>query len=251
MLATRLVAAVLASTLVVVAPSFADKNDKKHDKQEAKDERKRDKHAARDDRNDTKHEQKLDKRTAKAAKKLARHEAKWMPSDLSNDERKEWKDGRPPGWSRGVKRGWGGRDCPPGLVKTGRCPEMRAAAGPAVADPRRPAGSDRLRDALERLGRWGRDRRVSGPTLDASLVGFEGAVRHGVPIPLAERLVMISAERGVSPYGIEAITRALAYGADRRAPLTELGTFAEHGVARDVAADAIALGIYRLVAERR
>jgi hypothetical protein len=92
---------------------------------------------------------------------------------------------------------------------------------------------------------------LSGPTRDAVLVGFEGAVRHGVPIPVAERLVMVSAERGVSPYGIEAITRAIAYGADRRAPLQELGAFAEYGVNRDVAADAIALGIYRLVTERR
>jgi hypothetical protein len=213
MLATRFLATMLACTIVVVAPAFADKPDKNRDK----------------------HEAKVDK-----------HEAKWLPPDLSKEERDEWKDGRPPGWSHGVKRGWGGRDCPPGLAKKGRCPDSRAVA---VSQP--PTLVDALRDALDRLGKWGRGRRLSGPTLDAVLMGFEGAVRHGVPIPVAERLVMVSAERGVSPYGIEAITRALAYGADRKAPIQELGDFAEHGVNRGVAADAIALGIYRLVAERR
>ena len=92
---------------------------------------------------------------------------------------------------------------------------------------------------------------MPGPTLTATLVGFEGAVHHGVPIAGIEHLVMLAAERGVSPYGIEAITRAIAYGADRHAPIQELETFAEHGVNRGVAADAIALGIYRLTADRR
>lgn len=242
MLAARLVAVVVACTFMVAAPSVADKGDRN----QKKDGRTQDRHGVRDHpkkgstgRPAAERGPQLDKRATQAAKQGARHEAKWVPPDLSNAEREEWQDGRPPGWSQGVKRGWGDKDCPPGLAKTGRCPE----AGPAVADA--------LRDALDRFGRWGRDRRLSAPTLDASLVGLEGAIRHGVPISLAERLVMLSAERRVSPYGIEAITRALAYAADRRAPLPELGTFAEHGVARDVAADAIALGIYRLVAERR
>jgi hypothetical protein len=228
MLARRFIATILACTIVVVAPAFADKHDKKHDQQE--------------DRDGAKHDKNRDKQEAK----LDKHEGTWLPPDLSKEERDEWKDGRPPGWSHGVKRGWGGRDCPPGLARKGQCPDSRVAAF-----PQRPTVVDAVRDALDRLGKWGRDRRLSGSTLDAVLVGFEGAVRHGVPIPIAERLVTVSAERGVSPYGIEAITRALAYGADRRAPLQELGTFAEHGVNRDVAADAIALGIYRLVTERR
>ncbi len=229
MLAMRLAAAVLGCTIVVVAPpAFADQAEKKHDR--------------RGDRADAGHDDKRDQQKAGHDK----HESKWMPSDLSKEEREEWRGSRPPGWSRGVKRGWGDRDCPPGLAKKGRCPDSRATAAlqsPTVADP--------LRDGLERLRRWGLDHRLSGPTLDAALVGFEGAVRHGVPIPIAERLVMVSAERGVSPSGIEAITRAVAYGADRRAPLMELETFAESGVNRHVAADAIALGIYRLVTERR
>ena len=29
--------------------------------------------------------------------------------------------GRPYGWNRGRKVGWGGRGCPPGLFKQGRC----------------------------------------------------------------------------------------------------------------------------------
>ncbi|MFC1579431.1 hypothetical protein ACFL4N_00810 [Thermodesulfobacteriota bacterium] len=33
---------------------------------------------------------------------------KWMPSDLTDQEKAEWKDGVPPGWSKGKKKGWGG-----------------------------------------------------------------------------------------------------------------------------------------------
>jgi len=188
------------------------------------------------DKDGEKHGNKHDKNTVKHAK----HDDKWSPPELSQAEREEWKDGRPPGWSRGVKRGWGGKDCPPGQAKKGQCPEAR----PVAADP--------SRDGLERLRRWGRDERhLSSAALDAVLVSFEGAVRHGVPAAMAERLVMTTAQRGVSPHGIEAITRAIAYGADHGASLKDLETFADDGLKRGVAADAIALGIYRLSTEKR
>lgn len=172
-------------------------------------------------------------------------DSKWVPPGLSDEERAEWKDGRPPGWSHGAKKGWRGKDCPPGLAKKGRCPEssVTSAAPSAATDP--------LTEALERLRKWGRERKLSDLTMAAVLTGFEGAVRHGVPIPIAERLVMIAAERGVTPYGIEAVTRATAYGAQRGAPLHDLQTFAEHGFTSGAAPDAIALGIYRLAAEAR
>jgi len=170
---------------------------------------------------------------------------KWVPPGLSKEERAEWKGGRPPGWSRGAKRGWGGRDCPPGLAKKGRCGDARTATA-----SRPKAGEDAVRDAIERLKKWGREKLKLPPaTLDAVLVGFEGAVRQGVPIPAAERVAMAAAERGVSAYGIEALTRALAYGAQRGAPAVELEAFAMQGLQRDVAADALALGLYRLAAD--
>ena len=182
------------------------------------------------DKGGEKHGNKHEKNAAKHEK----HDAKWSPPDLSQAEREEWKDGRPPGWSRGVKRGWEGKNCPPGLAKKGQCPEARPA------------------DGLERLRRWGRDeRRLPPATLDAVLVSFEGAVRHGVPAPMAERLVMTAAKHGVSPQGIEAITRAVAYGAGHGASLEALETFADHGLNRGVTADAIALGLYRLSTEKR
>ncbi len=187
-----------------------------------------------------------DKRDTRGARQ-EKHDNKWSPSDLSQAEREEWKDGRPPGWSRGVKRGWEGRDCPPGLAKKGPCPEARPAA---VSHPQ--AVADPWRDGLERLRRWGRgERRLPSATLDAVLVSFEGAVRHGVPAPMAERLVMTTAQRGVSPRGIEAITRAIAYGAGHGASLRDLEAFADDGLNRNVTADAIALGIYRLSTEQR
>ena len=70
----------------------------------------------------------------------------WMPPGLSTEERAEWKNGRPPGWTQGAKRGWGGKRCPPGQAKKGRCPdEVSVTAGPGPTDP--------FTEALERLRR--------------------------------------------------------------------------------------------------
>jgi hypothetical protein len=109
-----------------------------------------------------------------------------------------------------------------------------------------------LKETIERLKKWGREKmKLPAPMLEAVLIGFEGAVRYGVPIPTGERVVMAAAERGISPYGIEAITRALAYGADRGAPLEHLESVTQQGLSQGVAADAIALSLYWLAAEKR
>lgn len=174
----------------------------------------------------------------------------WLPPGLSDEERQEWKDGRPPGWSHGLKRGWRGKDCPPGLAKKGRCPSRHIAS---TASTRPPGWEEQLREAIERLKKWGsRERMGLAPAvLDAMLIGLEGATSHGVPIPTGERVVTAAAEHGVSPYGIEAITRALAYGAGRGAPTEELESFVQQGLNQGVAADALALGVYRLAAEAK
>ncbi len=170
----------------------------------------------------------------------------WLPPDLSQQERQEWKDGRPPGWSRGLKTGWGRKGCPPGLAKKGRCQPHAVARGSAAQQK---TWLDALREAIERLGKWGRERKLSSAVLDAVLIGFEGAARHGVPIPTAEALVMASAERGLTPHGIEVITRALAYGAERNAAAANLDAFARQGLGAGAAPEAIALGLYRLAGE--
>jgi len=175
--------------------------------------------------------------------------AGWLPPGLTEEERREWKDGRPPGWSRGLKRGWRGKGCPPGLAKKGRC-QPRHIAGASQSEQQK--WERQLRDAIERLKKWGRDKlKLPAPLLDAVLIGFEGAVRHGVTIASGERVVTAAAERGLSPYGVEAITRALAYSADRGAPIEELEAFVQQGLSRGVAADALATGVYRLGAEAK
>ena len=166
----------------------------------------------------------------------------WLPPGLSAEEQAEWKDGRPPGWTQGAKRGWGGRSCPPGQAKKGRCPDaVYVAATPGPTDP--------FTEALERLRRWGRQRGLPPLTVAGLLTGFEGAVRYGVPIASAERLVMIAADRGTPPHGIEVVTRAMAYSAQRKVPAREVEIFSEDALIGGVVANAIALGIYRLAAE--
>ena len=178
--------------------------------------------------------------TAAADKK----DDKWVPPGLSDDEKSEWKDGRPPGWSQGQKKGWRGRSCPPGQAKKGRCPDgTTTATANAPLDP--------IQQAIERIRDWARHRRVSTGTLDAMLIGFQGAVHHGVAIPVAERFVISTADRGVTAAGIEVLTRALAYGVQRGVAPDHLQHFADGGLSRGVAADAVALGLYRLGAEAR
>jgi len=173
----------------------------------------------------------------------------WVPPGLSQDEKAEWKGGRPPGWSQGVKRGWKGKDCPPGLAKKGRChPREVSQASPQ----QQKTWEEQLREGIERLRRWGRDKmKLPAPTLTALLIGFEGAARHGVPLDVAERVAMGAAERGLSALAIEQLTRALAYGADRGVKPADLEAFAQQGLSRGVAAEALALGLYRLAAETR
>lgn len=170
----------------------------------------------------------------------------WTPPGLSNAETQEWKDGRPPGWSQGAKRGWHGKSCPPGQAKKGRC-------GPSTAlSAEQRAWEERLRERIERLRRWGRDTlRLPQAVLDALVVGFEGAARHQVPIDIAERLAMDAASHTRSAYGIESITRAVAWGTDHGAAPADLDAFARQSLARGVPPESIALGIYRLAADAK
>ena len=168
---------------------------------------------------------------------------KWIPPGLSQDERAEWKDGRPPGWSEGQKRGWRAKSCPPGQAKKGRCPDNPVYTQAVVVDP--------VFAAIHRLREWARRHRLPAPMLDAMLIGFQGAVHHGVPIPIAERFVRGAAERAYPPLAIEKLTRALAYGVRRGVAPDDLYQFAEHGWSRGVLADPLALGLYRMGAEGR
>lgn len=172
---------------------------------------------------------------------------KWVPPGLSHEEKAEWKNGRPPGWSQGQKKGWRGRSCPPGQAKKGRCPDAPGTA--SLSQPNAPLTP--LQQAIERIREWGRARKLAPGTLDAMLFGLQGAVDRGVPVPTAERFVISAADRSVPPNGIEVLTRALAYGVQRGAAPDHLQQFADHGLSRGVPADAIALGLYRMGADAR
>jgi hypothetical protein len=151
----------------------------------------------------------------------------WTPPGLSPDEQREWKNGQPPGWRRGPSSDV--QPCP-----TGSTP---CASG---ARPAAPGEKE-----ADRLGTGAAG--VPPAVLDSGWPA-RGAARRGVPVETAERLVRAAAERGVSPRGIEVITRALAYGAERDALVANLESFARESLNAGAAPDAIALGIYRLAA---
>ncbi len=43
-----------------------------------------------------------------------------MPDDLDEEQATDWKNGVPPGWSKGRKAGWEGESIPPGAGKETR-----------------------------------------------------------------------------------------------------------------------------------
>ena len=173
----------------------------------------------------------------------------WIPPGLSTEERAEWAEGRPPGWSHGKKKGWRGGHCPPGQAKKGRCGETAQVI--VVPAGRPPTWIDELQAALERLRRWALGLGLIASIVAAILAAFEGLVRAGLPFAEAERTVKHLAEQRVAAPGIEMITRAIAYGAERGAPLPDLEQFVQHGLRGGAAVDAIALGVYRKASEAR
>ncbi|MBI4638668.1 MAG: hypothetical protein HY727_20215 [Candidatus Rokubacteria bacterium] len=180
---------------------------------------------------------------------VAAKDEAWVPPGLSDEERQEWKGGKPPGWTQGAKRGWRGKDCPPGLAKKGKCSKQETAA--AATDTQKTL-EKQVAEGIERLKKWGREKmKLSPAVVDAMLIGFEGAARSGVPVATAEQTVMATAEKGIGASGIEVITRALAYGATHGGSLADLEAFVRQGLARGVAADALALGVYRQAVEAR
>lgn len=164
----------------------------------------------------------------------------WMPRGLTKEEQGEWKDGRPPGWSRGGKEGWKGGDMPPGLAK--KVPPGWSKWN----DRKRKQWEKELREAGKRIRRLAKKLSNFGEhDLNCALISVEAAAREGVPIKHAFGFVEVAMKMGMGGQGIEASTRAMAYGVGRGTDFGKLAKFMRKRLRDGRKGDELAIDIYK------
>ena len=107
----------------------------------------------------------------------------------------------PPGWSRGLKTGWGGQTLPPGAREwsANRKREFKKDLEGALAKIRERAG-----------GTEG----FTEPDLQSALLSLEAMAGKGVPVDEGLLLVERLMDGGMKGRGIESVTRAMAFGVE-------------------------------------
>jgi hypothetical protein len=162
-----------------------------------------------------------------------------------------WRDGTPPGWDRGEKRGWGGA-APPGQQRKAGEGMMEGRRYPARAkdwgDREKEDFDRRLERARERVRAKAQTREgIDEGDIESAEVSVEEASREGVPIEQAESSVDKAMGAGMSGAEIEQMTRAMAYGADKNVDYNELGSFVDRKIDDGERGDDLAVSIYQEV----
>ncbi|HHO48879.1 MAG TPA: hypothetical protein ENN06_10600 [Desulfobacteraceae bacterium] len=174
-----------------------------------------------------------------------------LPPWLDEKDRKAWKDGRPPGWDRGRKTGWQGGDLPPGQARK-RAGGTEYAPGSRYRwteqernrhEERIKNAEERIRELLEKKGA------TTGPMLDSATLSLYSAVNRGVPVSTASAVIEQGIERGLSPEGIEQVTRALSYGTERQRDFTDLEKIIRDGMNRGLNDEELTMEVYRALSK--
>lgn len=165
----------------------------------------------------------------------------WIPSDLSEAEKKEWKkNGRPPGWSQGKKTGWRGGKMPPGLAKKQNPPQWNAWTREQ---------QNKWGDSLTRIQDIIRNR-ADKTALETMIYSVESAARMGVPTQQLETVTKQSIRRKLSATDYEQLTRAMAYGVNKNTDFPELARFVNTRINQGVRGNELAVQVYKEIASR-
>jgi hypothetical protein len=170
-----------------------------------------------------------------------------LPPWLDEKDRKAWKDGRPPGWDRGTKTGWQGGNLPPGQARK-RAEDRDYAPGSRYrwTEQERNRHEERIKDAEERIRELLEKKGVTtGPMLDSAILSLHSAVRRGVPVSTASAVIEQGLEGSLSPEGIEQVTRALSYGAERQRDFTDLEKIIRDAMNRGLTEEDLTMEVYR------
>ncbi len=166
----------------------------------------------------------------------------YAPKGLNREEKSEWVDGKPPGWSKGRKTGWKGGAVPPGLAKKGKLPPGAAK----WSDEQKQEFENKVKGACEKI--QGVLKKIKGMTdkdIDSAKLSIENAAEKGVPVEKVYRVVKVIAEKGIKGEGIEKTTRALAYAVGKKIDFNGLGEFINKKVAEKANGDDLAVEIYK------
>jgi len=177
----------------------------------------------------------------------------YKPKKLKKEEKIEWEDGTPPGWSRGGKTGWDGTGAPPGKMKKadkhGEEVKRQYPPGSEDWDGKKKEEWDRdLEKTKERVRKKVRKREGTTEKDEESAVrSVEGAAREGVPVERAGKTVEKAIERGMKGEEIEKVTRAMSYGADKNVDYKKLDSFVSKKIDSGESGDELAVSIYKEV----
>ncbi|MGH9392196.1 MAG: hypothetical protein ACRD1Z_21540, partial [Vicinamibacteria bacterium] len=168
----------------------------------------------------------------------------WTPPSLSDDEKKEWKDGRPPGWSQGQKKGWEGGDLPPGLAK------KNPPGWDTWTPTKRRSWESELGRALETLLGDLHKKNLPKPDRDDARFSFENLAREGVPVGNALAIIRDAIAGGVTGRDLGTAGRGVAHGVGKDVDFDELGDFVHDKLEAGLRGNDLAIEIYKEV-ERR
>ncbi len=136
---------------------------------------------------------------------------KWKPPGLSKKEDEDWAKGIPPGWSRGRKVGWRGRNYPPGFDKWDKGKKERCKQDKS--------------EAMKQAEAWVRvsaesknmdEEKIEAET-ESVLTSVDNSAKAGVPLEKVLEVIRKSIDKDVSGRNIERICRAMVHTASEGA----------------------------------
>ena len=130
---------------------------------------------------------------------------KWKPPGLSKKEDEDWAKGIPPGWSRGRKVGWRGRNYPPGFdkwdkEKKGKWKKDKSNAMKQAEAWVRVSAESKNMD----------EEKIEAET-ESVLTSVDNSAKAGVPLEKVLEVIRKSIDNDVSGRNIERICRAMVY----------------------------------------
>ena len=148
---------------------------------------------------------------------------------------------------RGKKAGWHGGNLPPGQAKKkGGPPEYAPQSRHQWTEQERHRYEERIGDAERKIRELiEKKRNIPAQMLDSATLSLFSATSQGVPVATASAIIEQGIEQGLSPEGIESVTRALSHGVERQADFGELEKIIHAGMNRGLTEEELTMEVYR------
>ena len=151
--------------------------------------------------------------------------------------KKKGRSGTPPGWSRGLKTGWGGETLPPGAREWST--EQKREWKKDLENAR-----SRVQERAGRIDGFGE------PDLQSALLSLDAMAGQGVPVDDGLALVERLMDREMKGGGIESVTRAMAFGVSEGFKAGRINSYINDRLNEGLMDDALGSEIYRAIDRR-